>query len=354
MMATDFVPVVFPAEWHPQDGILLTWPHRGTDWGERLEEVETVYLSIARAVLKEERLVIACAHPEQLRGRFTPEEHKRIIVRAAASNDTWSRDHGPLCTYYGGIPVVNDFRFNGWGNKYDGSLDDLITGHLYRSGVFRRGVRYNPEPGLVLEGGSIESDGRGTLLTTTSCLLHPGRNPGYSREQIEKLLGRHLGAVRFLWLEHGTIEGDDTDGHIDTLVRFCDPETLCYVHCDRPHDIHADELRKMEACLRSFRTSDGNPYRLVPLPLPSPVLCEGRRLPATYANFLILNKSVLVPQYGQPEDREALDTLGSLFPGRRTAGIDCVPLIRQNGSLHCITMQIPVGFLRNEEGKTEE
>ncbi len=347
MTSNDVKNIQFPAEWHEQDAILLTWPHAGTDWAPYLEEVEETYVGITREILKEERVVIVCPEPERLIRRFSGEEREQLILCRVPSNDTWSRDHGPLCTRNNGTPVLNDFRFNGWGNKYHAVMDDQITGKLFQNGIFLPEVRHCEIPGFVLEGGSIDTDGAGTLLTTSTCLLHSGRNGAMTKPEIERILHQYLGVTRILWLDHGHLDGDDTDGHIDTLARFCDEDTLCYIRCSRPEDSHSEELGKMESCLRNFRTRNGQPYRLVPLPLPSPVYSdEGRRLPATYANFLILNNSVLMPVYGLPEDREALAILSLTFPGRRITAIDCRILLEQNGSLHCMTMQIPKGFLR--------
>jgi agmatine/peptidylarginine deiminase len=199
---------------------------------------------------------------------------------------------------------------------------------------------------FVLEGGSIETDGMGTILLTSSCLLNRNRNGNLSKTEVESKLAEHLGAKRFLWLDHGHLEGDDTDGHIDTLARFCNETTICYVRCNNRNDPHFDGLKEMEGQLTSFRTSEGHPYQLVPLPMSEPVSDpDGHRLPATYANFLITNGLVMVPVYGGQNDRKALETIGHLFPGRRILGINCSTLIRQGGSLHCITMHIPKGFL---------
>ena len=201
-------------------------------------------------------------------------------------------------------------------------------------------------PGLVLEGGSIDSEGAGTLLTTTACLLSQNRNPHLNRAGLERALADLLGAERVLWLEHGALAGDDTDAHIDTLARFCPDDTIAYVRCDDPADEHFAPLAAMEAELQGFRTTAGRPYRLVVLPWPRPVFdTDGHRLPATYANFLVVNNAVLVPTYRDPQDAASLETLAALFPGRQVIGIDALPLIHQHGSLHCLTMQLPRGTL---------
>lgn len=336
-------------EWAPQDGVLLTWPHSATDWVDLLEEVESVYIELATAVTRHEKLLVAC-HDTLLRDRaehllteagIAPHSFHLVI---APSNDSWARDHGPIAIGNGADRRLLDFRFNGWGGKYAHHLDNRINAMLAASGCF--GTTPLTPIDLVLEGGGIETDGQGTLLTTTSCLLAPTRNPEFSRAQLETRLSELLGIERFLWLTHGHLEGDDTDGHIDTLARFCDAHTIAYVQCTDRRDTHFAALARMEAELREFRDSDANPYELVPLPWPSPKYSDqGRRLPATYANFLIINDAVLVPTYRDEADTRALETLDTCFPDREIIGIDCTALIRQYGSLHCVTMQLPAGVL---------
>jgi agmatine deiminase len=268
----------------------------------------------------------------------------RVRLAIAPSDDSWSRDHGPITVYRNGSPWLLDFRFNGWGGKYRAEQDDALTRRLHGAGVF--GATPLQSIDLVLEGGSIENDGVGTLLATSRCLLSPTRNPGLFRADLEATLRELLGIERILWLTHGGLLGDDTDGHIDTLARFCDRETIAYVTCPTQDDPHYAELAAMEQELRSFATVEGRSYRLVPLPLPQAKHDEsGRRLPATYANFLIINGAVLVPVYQDPADAVVLERIASCFPGREVVPIDCVPLIRQFGSLHCVTMQLPWGVL---------
>jgi agmatine deiminase len=338
--------IFFPPEWYEQDGVMLTWPHPMTDWAPILPEVEETYLRIAREIIRKEKLLIVCARKDTVSSYFSAEELSAVRFYEIPSNDTWARDHGPVFTFREGISVVNNFDFNGWGGKFEAALDNRIPGELFRSGAFRPESRYFDRSGFILEGGSIETDGAGTILTTTKCLLNPNRNNGLTRTLLEKKLGEFLGASRILWLDSGKLEGDDTDSHIDTLARFCDENTICYVRCIDPQDVHFDELKKMEQELRGLRNVDGKPYKLVPLPMVSPVRDDGgNRLPATYANFLIINQAVLLPLYGTAEDREAASILSEIFPGREIRGVESVPLIKQNGSLHCITMQIPKGFL---------
>ncbi len=344
---------VMPAEWAPQSAVMLTWPHPGTDWFSRLTEVEPVFLNIARAILRFEHLVISCEHvfrAEQLEQELNgyAREHNlpgRVHSVPAPANDTWTRDHGPIAVLSDQGTQLLDFRFNAWGGKFPWEKDNALTGHLATAGCFDS-TPIKPVD-FVLEGGSIESDGRGTLMVTSECLMSPTRNPDYDRTAIEAVLAETLGAERVLWLNHGYLAGDDTDSHIDTLARFCGPDHICHVHCDQPDDEHFQAIGAMEEELRQFRQADGTPYRLTPLPWPDPILDEeGQRLPATYANFLIINGAVLVPVYGVHQDEAALAVFRDIFPDREVIAINCRPLILQHGSLHCVTMQLPEGVVQ--------
>jgi agmatine deiminase len=335
-----------PAECDGQDAVMLTWPNSGTDWEGILWEAEQTYIQIVTVIAAHQKVLIVCDDADRVGSLFSEEQKKSIRFYELPYNDTWARDHGPIITFSNDIPIINDFGFNGWGNKFEAGLDNLVTSGLFASAAFDGKAVYNNCLELILEGGSIESDGMGTLLTTSACLLNPNRNPGYTRAEIENKLFSILGARQILWLNHGHIEGDDTDSHIDTLARFCDENTIAYVKCTDPADSHFMDFQRMEEELRLFRNLRGEPYKLVALPMASPIYDEdGKRMGATYANFLIINGMVLVPVYGVPEDPQALEAIGGLFPGREIRGINCVPLIRQNGSLHCITMQIPKGTL---------
>lgn len=335
----------FPAEWEAQSAVLLTWPHADTDWAPNLAAAETTFATIARAVLAHESLIVGVHHPdlvEAVRARIAApaDQAARLQVTVTPSNDSWVRDHGPLTVLDNGRPMLLDFTFNAWGGKYDSGLDDAIPAALHRAGVF--GDTPLRRVDFVLEGGALESDGRGTLLTTTSCLLDPRRNAGITRATAETRLRAALGIERVLWLTQGHLEGDDTDGHIDTLARFAGPETIVYQGCDDPADSHFAPLRAMAEELAALRRADGQPYRLIALPLPRAIHdADGRRLPATYANFLIVNGAVLLPVYGDPADRAAQSRLAEAFPDRSIVPIDCSALIRQFGSLHCVTMQLP-------------
>ena len=340
---------ILPAEWAPQDAVMLTWPHAGTDWAKQLPETETVFLDLARAISRFESLLITCrdaAHRQAVRDKLeqagVPASRCRLCCHA--SDDTWARDHGPLTVYREGRPQLLDFTFNGWGGKYPAERDNALTRALHAQGAF--GDTPLVSLPFVLEGGSIDSDGAGTLLTTRACLLAPSRNPGHDQAAIERVLAQQLGARRVFWLRHGWLRGDDTDSHIDMLARFCDPVTIAFSHCEDEGDEHFAPLQALREELAALRTAGGGGYRLVPLPIPAPIHDrEGRRLPASYANFLIINGAVLVPQYDDPADHTALSRLREVFPGREIIGIDCRPLIQQYGSLHCLTMQLPRGVL---------
>jgi agmatine/peptidylarginine deiminase len=335
----------FPAEWYPQDAALLTWPHEGTDWQPLMDEVVPCFVAIAQEIMKRETVLIACRDAQAVREQLGAFDEHRVIFREVETNDTWARDHGGITVFRNGEPVICDFVFNGWGMKYPACHDNLITVKLFQANTFSRAAKRLSMAPFVLEGGSIESDGKGTLLTTERCLCSPNRNAHLDRAQIEAELKRFFGAERVLWLENGYLEGDDTDSHIDTLARFCDAETIAYVQCTDESDAHYGELRAMEDGLKAFRTAEGKPYRLIPLPMADPAVCGNERLPATYANFSIINGAVLLPFYGGKQDARAQAILQAAFPDRQVAGIDCTPLIRQHGSLHCVTMQFPRGSI---------
>lgn len=338
-----------PPEWAPQSGVMLTWPHAHGDWADVLDTVEPVFTAIARAVATCEKVLIVCFdadHRNHVRARLSQAgvAPDRLVLAVCPSNDTWARDHGPVTVLCRDKPALFDFGFNGWGGKYPATLDNAVTRRLHRDRVFA-GVPLETID-FVLEGGSIDVDGSGGLLTTRRCLLAPTRNPGLTPAQIEARLDELLGLNRIMWLDHGFLSGDDTDGHVDTLARFCDVHTIAYIRCDDRADEYYLELKEMERELRRLRAADGSAYRLVALPWPRPKYDRaGRRLPATYANFLIVNGAVLVPTYDDPADELALTRLGACFSGRQIVAINCLPLIHQLGSLHCVTMQLPQGIL---------
>ncbi len=339
--------IIFPAEWYPQSGIQLTWPHAETDWAYMLDEVTECYIELAREIAQRQKLLIVTPSPDAVRALLQGKANlENICFATCPTNDTWARDHGGITILRNGKPVIYDFKFNGWGLKFAAHYDNLITSTLYKEGVFH--AEYENRLNFVVEGGALESDGEGTLLTTSECLLSPNRNGEWSKEEIEAYLIKALGLKRVLWLDHGYLAGDDTDSHIDTLARLAPNNTILYVQCTNPDDEHFEALQRMEEQLRTFTTLDDKPYRLLPLPMANAVYDEeGERLPATYANFLIINEAVLYPTYRQPEnDRLAKAVLQQAFPDYEIVGVNCSPLIRQHGSLHCVTMQYPLDVLR--------
>lgn len=345
MKATPF----WPAEWAAQDGVLIAWPHAGTDWADNLAEVEATYAALAAAISRRERLLVCVADA-------AVEARMRALAAAAGADmarvqavridydDTWLRDSGPISLIDGNGFRLLDFRFTGWGGKFEASRDDALVTGLFERGVFSLACLHE-QVDFALEGGAIETDGQGTLLSTWHCLAT--RHPGRERAEIEAVLRRHLRVDRFLWLEHGALQGDDTDAHIDTLARFVSPGTIVYQGCEDAGDPHHAGLTAMAAELAAFRDRDGRPYRLAALPWARPIhAADGRRLAASYANFLIVNGAVLMPGYGDEADGQAARVLADAarLP---VEIIPCRPLIEQNGSLHCITMQLPRGVLAN-------
>ncbi|TVP55887.1 MAG: agmatine deiminase family protein [Halomonadaceae bacterium] len=338
------------AEWEPQGAVMLAWPHHGTDWFSRLPQTLPVFEAIALAILHQQHLIISSEDVSQVQNlqrhfdRLCQEQSLpgRALCLPAPSNDTWARDFGPLAVQQGSRVRLLDFTFNGWGGKYPSEKDNAVNSHLAWQQAFGRHRLKKVD--WVLEGGSVETDGQGTLLTTRHCLLDPARNGSQNQVQVEQMLRQQLGFEHFLWLDHGNLEGDDTDGHIDTLARFCSPGCIAYVRCDDPSDSHYQDFQAMEAQLKTFRQANSEPYHLVPLPWPEAIFSDdGERLPATYANFLIINGAVLVPVYGVPQDQQALDALAGCFPGRTLVPVNCRSIIAQHGSLHCLTMQLPQG-----------
>lgn len=335
----------FPAEWAPQSGVQLTWPDAETDWCDILDEVIPVYEQVARAVLKHEKLLIVC-RDKSLLPAFLLEPNERILIHEMPINDTWARDHAALTNIENGQPVLLNFRFNGWAMKFAACHDNQITANLYGKGAFRNGLPMIDYSYFTFEGGAIESNNAGCLLTTAECLLSKNRNEHLSRTEIEFFLKKCFHAERVLWLDHGFLAGDDTDSHIDTLARFCSEGTIAYVKCTDENDLHYEALKKMEEELMQLTDLQNQPFKLVALPFPDAVFDEdGERLPATYANFLIINGAVIFPVYGVPQDDEAVQVIGSLFPGHEIVPVNSVPLIKQHGSIHCISMQFPEGVL---------
>ncbi len=334
-----------PAEWENQEAILLAWPDTDTDWAHIIDDVQNLYLELIGIITQDQAVVLAASDAEKT-GAILNNSHistDRLRIYEVPINDTWTRDFGPITVLLNAKPVLLDFVFNGWGLKFAADKDNCVTRNLKQAGAFSSPLN---TIGLVLEGGSIESDGTGTILTTSQCLLSPNRNPQLDKHEIEGALTSLLGAKKVLWLDNGHLAGDDTDSHVDTLARLCPGNTILYQSCNDPDDEHFEDLMKMKDELAGFTSCDGSTYKLIPLPWPKAKYDNnGKRLPATYANFLITNRTVLVPVYSDPSDDEALSKVAEAFPDRNIKGINCLPLIMQHGSLHCITMQIPVGVL---------
>jgi agmatine deiminase len=323
-----------PAEFERQSFVQLIFPHSQSDWAPYLDEACLTFAKIAEAVARFEPCLIVCDDIERVKGYLHSMENLHFVHYL--TDDTWARDCSGICVETDGKAKVCDFVFTGWGGKFEATKDNALTSFLaphYSTPV----TSFD----FILEGGGIESNGEGLLLTTSECLLNPNRNGSYTRAEVEAFLAKALGTEKVLWLHHGYLAGDDTDSHIDTLARFIDKETIMYVRCEEKEDEHYGALAEMEAELKALQTSEGKPFRLIPLPMPDPIYFENERLPATYANFLIINGAVLVPTYGDPRDGKALKTFDAHFPGREIIGIDCSVLIRQHGSLHCVTMQFP-------------
>lgn len=326
-----------PAEWEKQEFVQLVFPHANTDWKEYLDDAIDTFVSITKAIQRYEKVLILSKNLAEIKKRFPKKQNLTFV--SLDSDDTWCRDFGGITIEQNGKLIIEDFVFNAWGEKFEFEKDNQITRKLKLKGIFK-GYSHKTIP-FVLEGGAIESNGDGVIMTTTTCLLEKNRNPKLTQNQIEKKLIQYLGAKKVLWLNNGALQGDDTDSHVDTLARFIAKDTIMYQTCDDLNDTHYKELKNMEEELKNFKQLNGNPFTLIALPWIEPKYDKGERLPATYANFLIINGAVLVPMYNDKNDEEVLKIFQKSFPKREIIGIDCSTLIRQHGSLHCVTMQYP-------------
>lgn len=334
-----------PAEWEAQSAIQFTWPNEEMDWGSDAIAVQERIRDCIALITQDQSVIVAGQDLDQIRQKLWDIPPGRLHLVEVRSNDVWARDHAPITMESRGKHLLLDYQFNGWGAKYPADLDNKVTRQLWEAGLFGQVERR--EMPLVLEGGAIESDGRGTIMGSTDCLLDEKRNPNVNHEELLFQLKQQLGAIRILLLPSGQLAGDDTDGHIDTIARFCTLNTIAYVQGDNPKDEHFEYLQSVERELNQWSTLDGQPYTLIPLPLPDPCFHpeDGYRLPATYANFIISNKYVIVPTYQQEKDQLAIDRLAKVFRNRKVVGVDALPVIKQHGSLHCLCMQYPEGVL---------
>ena len=327
-----------PPEWQKQRAVLMAFPHKNSDWSDNLQTALIPFIRISQAIAYSQPVYIICDNKDDISGLFCSTHNMSFIE--IETNDTWIRDYGYISVVEDGEVKLMDFTFDAWGGKFEAELDNLVNRTLHKKGYM--GVTPLESIDFVLEGGAIESDGLGTILTTTECLCNANRNGGLSKDEVEERLREYLGAKRVLWLDHGYLAGDDTDSHVDTLARFVSVDTIMYVQCLDEKDEHYVELKKMEEQLKVFRTFEGEPYELIALPMPSAKFDEeGNRLPATYANFLITNGALVYPTYSIDEDKVAHEVFKDFFGDKEIIPIECSRLIEEGGSLHCSTMQIP-------------
>jgi len=328
-----------PPEWQKQRAVLMAFPHKNSDWNNNLKSALVPFIRIAQAIAYAEPVYIVCDNKDDISELFCSTRNMSFIE--IPSNDTWIRDFGYISIEEDEEVKLLDFTFDAWGGKFESTLDNDVNIALHQKGYM--GVTPLESIDFVLEGGSIESDGQGTILTTTKCLCHSNRNGGLAKDEVEKKFQEYFGIKRVLWLDYGYLAGDDTDSHIDTLARFVSVDTIVYVQCLDKEDEHYLELKKMEEQLQSFRTFENKAYILVPLPLPSAKYDKDKnRLPATYANFLISNGALIYPIYSVKEDKEVHKIFKALYEDKELIPIECSRLIEEGGSLHCSTMQIPL------------
>jgi agmatine deiminase len=328
-----------PAEWEPHAATWLAWPHKEESWPGKFEPIPRIYTELVRTLGRFEHVNILAGEPLVMeQARATVGELKNVTLWDIPTNDSWIRDHGP--TFLVGPAskpkALVDWGYNAWGGKYPPfDLDDAVPQH-----IGRRQGRWIFEPQIIMEGGAIDVNGRGTALTTEQCLLNPNRNPQLDRADVERYLREYLNATHVLWLGSG-IEGDDTDGHIDELARFVNPTTVVAPLEDDRSDANYEPLRENFDRLKKMKDQDGRRFEVVPLPMPQAMHYEGQRLPACYCNFYMANGAVIVPQFDDPADARVLDLMRSLMPGREVIGLSARDLVWGLGAFHCITQQEP-------------
>ncbi len=332
-----------PAEWEPHKGTWLAWPHERTDWPGKFTPIPWVYAEVARHLSTRERVRLLAQDRETVRTATRVFAKSGVNLAAVdfivcPTDRSWTRDFAPIFVRNRQNQVlITNWKFNGWGKYANHKRDNAVPGILSR-----RMRMAQTQLDIVLEGGSIDVNGRGAMLATEECLLSPvqARNPGLSRQDLERIFAQYLGVTKVLWLGRG-IAGDDTHGHVDDLARFVNPTTVVTMVEQDPSDENYAPLRENLRRLRKMLDQDGRPLRVVTLPMPRPVYFDGQRLPASYANFYIANGLVLVPQFNDPADRLALNTLQRLLPDREVVGIYCRDLVLGLGTLHCMTQQEP-------------
>lgn len=337
----------FIPEWEPIEYVLLALPNKDTDWDYILPEAIDQYRRLVKAITDEGiKVILLCKDEAEAKDVMKDCKQEFMYYIEIDYNDTWTRDYGMISVVRNERLRALDFGFNGWGLKFASDKDNLVNLHLNEGGKIAA-LCYRNERDFVLEGGSVETDGNGTILTTSRCLQSPNRNGGRTKAELNRELHERLGADHVLWLDHGALEGDDTDSHIDTLARLAPDDTIVFTGTKNFDEPQFESLLAMRAQLTLFRTSEGYPYNLVELPLPDSVLdTDGQRLPATYANYLVANGVIFMPTYAQPDkDELAMRSIRIAYPTHKVVGVDCRTLLRQHGSLHCATMQIPAGII---------
>ncbi len=324
-------------EWYPQQCILLTWPHKHSDWLTTINAIYEIYITLATQLALTQKVIIIAynqAHADEIKKELQRAKAniQHIDFICIPTNDTWVRDYGPIsCMTDNQINLLN-FNFNGYGNKYSHELDNRVNASLSNKNIFNNVTDID----LVLEGGSIETDGKGTLLTTTTCLLSHARNK-LSKQEMEIKLKEYFGVDQIIWLDNCHLTGDDTDGHIDNFVRFINPKTILYLSSDNKDDPHFDSLQALK---KELTMQLGTKYNLIPIPLPDPILQNNQPCPASYLNFLITNHSILVPTFNDRQDNDILGTIAEHCVTKTIIPIDSQMLVFEGGAVHCSTMQI--------------
>ncbi|UZR95984.1 agmatine deiminase family protein [Chondrinema litorale] len=333
-----------PAEWEEQDAVQISWPHSKEIWEDDHEEVVNLFVSISKVMISYTKLIIICLEQSEVEKYFNKDEKLNIYFFEIPSNDIWNRDHGLLTVYENDKPILLNFIFNGWGQKFASNFDNQINPELINKGLFKKEIDYRNIP-FVFEGGSIDSDGKGYALTTSSCIFSKNRNEFVPKEELINNIKQSLGLEKLTVLNHGFLAGDDTDSHVDMLARFVKKDTIFYAACSDQNDEHFTELQLLKQELETLRDAEGKAYNLIPLEIGKVFNDDGKRLPASYVNFLIINNAVLVPQYNVPQDAEAIEKFKTIYTERDVVGVDCSLLIKQGGSLHCATMNFYKGTL---------